>query len=88
MLARIWKKGNTQGLFVGVQIGAAALESSMEMPQKIKNGYAFSPSNPTSGNISEGTQEMNLKEHEHPYVHYSVIYNCQDVEAAPVFTNR
>ena len=25
---------------------------------------------------------MNLKEHEHPYVHYSVIYNCQDMEAA------
>ena len=35
----------------------------MEILQKIKNGSAFQPSYPTSGNISEGTQNSNSKEH-------------------------
>ena len=34
--------------------------------KKIKSRSAFRPSNPTSGNISEGTQDTNLKEHQHP----------------------
>ena len=55
---------------------------------KIKNGTAFWPSNPTSGNISEGTQNTNSKEHKHPYVHCSVIYNLQDMEAAQMSINR
>ena len=49
---------------------------------------AFWPSDPTSGNISEGTQNTNLKEHKHPYVHCSVIYNSQDMEAAQVSISR
>ena len=36
--------------------------------QKIKNGSAFQLSNPTSGNISEGIQNINLKEHKYPNV--------------------
>ena len=34
-----------------------------------------------SGNISEETQNTNSKEYMHPYVHCSVIYNPQDLEA-------
>ena len=62
--------------------------STMEIPQKIKNGSAFWPSNPTSGNISKETQNTNLTEHKHPYVHCIVIYNCQDMEAAQVSISR
>ena len=40
----------------------------MELPQKIKNRSAFCLIDPTSGNISEETQNTNLKEHKHPYV--------------------
>ena len=61
-----------------MQIGAATVESSMEIPQKkkpIKNGTAFWPDDPTSENIPKETQNTNLKEHKHPYVHFSVIYN-------------
>ena len=36
-----WRKGNPSTLLVGMQIGAATVESSMEIPQKIKNGSAF-----------------------------------------------
>ena len=68
--------------------GAATVESSMGLTQKIKNGSAFWPSDPTSGNIPKETQNTNSKEHEHPYVHCSVIYNCQDMETAQVPTSR
>ena len=82
------EKGEPFALLVGMQIGAATGESSMEIPQKIKNGSAFWPSNPISVNISEGTQNINSKEHKHPYVHCSVIYNYQDMEAAQVSISR
>ena len=71
-----------------MQIGVATVESSMEITQKIKNGFAFWPSYPTSENTSKGTQNTNLKEHKHPYVHCSIIYNHQDMEAAQVSINR
>ena len=71
-----------------MQIRAATVESSMEIPQKIKNGSAFWPSDPTSGNISEGTPNTNSNEHKHLYVDCSIIYNHQDMEAAQVSISR
>ena len=35
------RKGNPSALLVGMQTGAAAVENSMEFPQKTKNGTAF-----------------------------------------------
>ena len=46
------------------------------------------PSDPTSENISEGTKNTNLKEHKQLYIHCSVIYNKQDMEAAPGSISR
>ena len=80
----MWRKGNPFAVLVGMQIGAAIVESSTEIGQIIKNRSAFQPSNSTSGNISKGTQNTNLKEHKHPYVHCSIIYNHQDVETAHI----
>ena len=74
------EKGEPFALLVGMQTGAATVESSMEIPQNIKNGSAFWSSNPISGNIPEGTWNTNLKEHKHPFVHCRVIYICQDME--------
>ena len=71
-----------------MQIGAATMESSMEIPQKIKNGPALLPSNSTSGYIFKETQNTNLKEYMHPYVHCSIIYNHQDMELAQVSVSR
>ena len=56
--------------------------------KKNTNGSAFWPSDPTFGNISKGTWNTNSKEHEHPCVHCSVIYNHQDMEAAQVSISR
>ena len=81
------EKGNPSALLVKMQIGVATVESSMEIPQKLKNESAFWLSDPTSGNISEGTQNTNLKEHKHPCVHCSIIYSHQDTEAAQVSIN-
>ena len=60
----------------------------MEFPQNTKNGTAFWPGDSTSGNLSKETWNTNLKEHKHPYVHCSIIYNCQDMEVAQVSINR
>ena len=73
---------------MGIQTGAASVESSTEIPQKIKNGSALRPSDRTSGNISEGTLNTNSKGHKNPYVRCSITYNCQDMEAAQVSISR
>ena len=38
VLVRMWRKRKAFTLLVGMQIGADTVESSMEIPQKIKNG--------------------------------------------------
>ena len=43
----MWRNGNPSLLLVGMQTGAATVESSMELTQKIKNGTG------TSGGLSE-----------------------------------
>ena len=75
-------------LLVGMQTEADTMESSMELCQKIKNGFSFWPSTPSSGNISKETQNTNLKEHVFPYVNSSVSYYNQDLETPQVHISR
>ena len=82
------ERGNPFALLVGMQTWAATGEGSTEIPQKIKNGSPFWLSNPTSEHVSERTQNSNSKEHKYPYVHCSVIYNHQDMDAAQVSISR
>ena len=37
MLERVWRKGNTFALLVGIQVDIATMEDSMEIPQKTRN---------------------------------------------------
>ena len=39
MLERVWGKGNPPTLLVGMYIGAATVENSMEVPQKTNKSY-------------------------------------------------
>ena len=71
-----------------MQTGAATVESSMEIPHKIKNGTALWPSDSSSGNKYKETWNTNLKEYMHLYDHCSIIYNSQDLEAAEVSIGR
>ena len=41
MLERVWRKGNLPTLLVGMCIGAATVENSMEIPQKTKNRITY-----------------------------------------------
>ena len=49
MLARLWEKGNPNTLLVGMQTSAAAVENSMEFPQKNKKQLSFDPAIPLLG---------------------------------------
>ena len=52
--------------------------------KKIKDGTSLWPSDSTSGGISKETWNTDSKENMHPYVHCSLIYSSQDLEAAQV----
>ena len=64
---------------------------SLDIPRKIKNGTELWPSNSHYGNITKETWNTSLKEYMwymYPYVHCSIIYNSQDLEAAQVPISR
>ena len=67
MLEEVWSKGNPSALLVGMQIGAATTENSIEVPQNIKNWVAIWSSNPIPGHISR--QNHNSKRYVHPHAH-------------------
>ena len=85
----MWRKGNPFALLVEMQTGAATVESSMERPQKIKMDLPLDPVIQALLEIYlKKPQNTNSKEQKHPYVHCSVIYNHQDMEAAQVSISR
>ena len=43
MLERMWRNGNPLALLMGVQTGAATLENSVEVPQKLKTDLTYDP---------------------------------------------
>ena len=67
------KKGTLTHCWKCIGTGAATVENSMEVSQKIKNGTVLWPRDSTSGYIFKEIQNTNLKEYMHPYVHCSVF---------------
>ena len=49
------EKGDTYTRLVGVQIGAAAMENRMAVPQKTKNRIAYDPAIPLMGIFQDKT---------------------------------
>ena len=43
MLVRMWRKRISFALLVGMQTGAATLENSVEVPQKVKTELPYDP---------------------------------------------
>ena len=62
-----------------MQTGAATVESIVELPPKLKIELPYDPVVPLLG-----IYPKKLKRYKHPYVHWSIIYNHQDLEAAQV----
>ena len=88
MLARMQRKRISFALLVGMQTGAATLEKSMEVPQKIKNRTTLRPSNCTTRYLSKGYKCAGLKGHMHPNVYSSAINNGQSMERAQMSIDR
>ena len=79
MLERMWSKGNTPLLLVGMQTCTTTLEISMAVSQKIGNQPTTRPSNTTLGHIPKECSII-LQGHLFSYVYRSIIYNSQNVE--------
>ena len=71
-----------KAIYVGMQAGAAALENSMEVSQKMKNRTTLQPSNCTTSYLSKGYRYAVSKGHMHPNVYSSTINNSQSMERA------
>ena len=56
------------------------MEKSVEVPQKIKNRTTIWYDPSTSGYLSKGNKNTNLKKYLHLHVHCNIIYNSQDME--------
>ena len=80
------RKGNPFALLVGMQTGAATLENSVEVPQKI-NRTTLRPSNCTIRNLSKGYKNADSKGHMHPNVYSSAINNSQIMERVQTAIN-
>ena len=55
MLERMWRNGNPLALLVGMQIGAATLENSVDVPQKLKIDLPYDPAIALLGIYSRDT---------------------------------
>ena len=56
----MWGKGNPSALLVGMQTGAATVESNIEIPQKIKN-MPFDPVIPLLGIYPKDPKTLSQK---------------------------
>ena len=61
MLARMWRKGTTHTLLVGMQTGAAAVENSVDVAQKIGNRNIIPSHNSITGYLPKENENTNLK---------------------------
>lgn len=61
----MWGKRNTHVLLIGMQIGTAPIENSMDGPSNIKTKLSCDSVIP----LLDITQNTNLKECMYPYVH-------------------
>ena len=88
MLERVWRKGNTLALLVGIWISVVTMENSMTIPQKlITQLFHFLVFIQRKQNNNKKT---NSKRYMHLYIHSSMIYNSQDMEtlSAHGYVNR
>ena len=86
MLERMWSKGNTHPLLVGMQTCTTTLEISMAVSQKIGNQPTSGSSNITLWHIPKRCSII-LQKHLFNYVHSSIIYKSQNLETTQMPLN-
>ena len=80
MLERLWGKGNTIPLLVGIQTCTDALEISMAISQKIRKQPTSGPNNTTFGIYPKDAQII-PQVYVFNYVHSSFICYSQNLNA-------
>ena len=83
----MWRKRNLLALLVGTQTGAATLENSMEVPQKVKNRITLGSSNQTTGIYPPNTKTLIQRDtytHIHPLCLQQHYLQEPSMEAAQV----
>ena len=85
---RMWRKRNPFPLLVGIQIGAATVENSMDVLQKIKNRTTLQSRNHTTEDLLQKYKNTNSKGYIYPYVYSRITCNSQSMESAHVTINR
>jgi hypothetical protein len=89
MLARMWRKGNTPPLLVGLQAGTTTLETCLVVLQKTGHSTPGRSSNPYPGHIyPEDIPTGNKDTCFIHYVHSSSIYNRQKLKRTQMSLNR
>ena len=78
MLERLWGKGSTPALLVGVQAGTAPLDINMAISQKIKKQPTSRTSNTTLGYIYKGCS-IGPQGHVLNYLHSSIVCHSQSL---------
>ena len=76
MLERMWSKGNTSALLLGVQTGTISLEISMAISQKVRNHCISRPRNTTLRHIPKGCSII-PQGHLLNHVYSNIIRNVQ-----------
>ena len=76
------EKETPSALLVGMQTGAATVETTGEFPQKLKMELPFDPAIPLLGVYPKNPKSPIQKNLSTSYVHSSTIYNSQVLEQA------
>ena len=79
MLERLWGKGNTSALLVGIQAGTAPLDVCVVISQKIRKQPSSRPSNTTFGYIFKECSIL-PQGHVFNYVYNSNVCHNQTLE--------
>ena len=77
VFARMWRLRKPLAPLVEMQMGAAPVENSMQVPQTIKNRTLLWSSNCTTGYYPREYKNKNSMGHTHPCVYCSIISNSQ-----------
>ena len=79
MLERLWEKGNTPAMLVGVQAGTAPLDVSMVISQEIRKQLSSRPNSNTFGYMHKGCLIV-PQGHVPNYIHSSIVCHSHNLE--------
>ena len=74
MLVRTKRKDNLPMLLVGMQIGAATIENSMEVPEKIENRATIQSNNSIPGYLSKENENTKSKIYIYIYIPVFIVF--------------